>query len=108
MKSIRRVQKQPKLKKNKCEICECKTSIEVHHIIPRCDPRCHNNNSNLALICANCHTSVHEGKIIIIGVYSTVNEDRKLMWFYEGQNPPLSKENWLIKENPFVVTIRKQ
>ena len=105
---MRRVHKQPKLKKDMCEICEGKTSIEVHHIIPRCDPRCHNNNSNLAVKCANCHTQVHEGKIIIIGIYSTATENRKLMWFKEGEKPPLPKESWLIKDNPFVVTIKKQ
>jgi 5-methylcytosine-specific restriction endonuclease McrA len=93
-----------KIKKKKCEICGItkKTVLEIHHIIPRCDPRCTNLPGNLACLCSNCHNEVHVGDIKIIGVYNST-EGRKLMWFRKGETPPLEKEYWLIKENPLVV-----
>ena len=106
MVSIRRTAKQAKLKRDKCEICECKkrSALEEHHIIPRCDPRSHNNNSNLAILCGTCHNLVHAGEITIIGVYNST-AGRTLMSFKEGEEePPLPKEMWLIKENPMVKT----
>ena len=45
---------------------------------------------------------VHVGSIVIIGVYKTT-EGRKLMWFNDGEEPPLPREYWLIKENPLVI-----
>lgn len=42
------------------------------------------------------------GEITVIGVYKTTG-GRKLMWFRDGDDPPLPKEFWLIKENPMVV-----
>lgn len=104
MKKLRRRHKQPHLPKTKCEICNLKepNALEVHHIIPQCDSRSHNNNSNLAIICGSCHNRTHKGDIIIIGVYDT-SAGRKLMFFNKGEEPPFPKELWLIKENPLVV-----
>jgi hypothetical protein len=100
----RRMHGQPKLQKRQCEICAYNNpeAINVHHIIPRCDPRCTNNNNNLAIVCHTCHDLIHAGEITIIGVYSS-SAGRKLMWFRLGENPPLEKEFWLIKENPLVL-----
>jgi len=68
---------QSKLKKDRCEICgyDRPAAINYHHIIPRCDPRCTNDNNNLAVVCHSCHDLVHSGEIIIIGVYSSTEEE---------------------------------
>ena len=98
----RRKTGQDKLVKDKCEICGGQEALHIHHIIPQCDPRCTNDNHNLAVVCAVDHSLIHEGRIIIIGVYKTT-AGRKLMWFKDGEEPPLEKEFWIIKENPMVV-----
>lgn len=106
----RRKSGQKKLSKAKCEICNYSKSeraINYHHIIPEADPRCTNDNSNLAVLCHCCHDQVHAGEITIIGVYKTTL-GRKLMFFFAGEEPPLEKEFWLIKENPFVITNQSQ
>lgn len=101
----RRKHKEPRLKKDKCEICGLneKGAIELHHIIPRSDPRCNNLNANLTPLCGSCHNLVHCGEITIIGVYHTTS-GRELMWFRRGQEPPLEKQFWKIQDNPLVVT----
>ena len=93
-----------KLKKIMCEVCEenNRAVLHEHHIIPKRDKRCTNNRGNLACLCSNCHNLVHAGEIIIIGVYGST-EGKKLMWFRLGEEPPLPKEYWLIKDNPLVI-----
>jgi len=105
----RRKHGQPKLRKDACEICAFNSvaALNIHHIIPRCDPRCTNNNNNLAVVCHTCHDLIHVGEIVIIGVYPSTS-GRKLLWFREGQVPPLEKEFWLIKENPLVLRKRSK
>ena len=100
----RRMHGQVKLLKECCEICSFDKSaaLNVHHIIPRCDPRCTNNNNNLAIVCHSCHDLIHAGEITIIGVYSS-SAGRKLMWFRQGEDPPFEKEFWLVKDNPLVL-----
>lgn len=94
------------LEKVSCEVCSFNDSsvLHIHHIIPRVDPRCSNNLSNLAVLCPNCHNLVHTGKITIIGVYSSTG-GRKLMFFHEGEQPPLEKCYWKIlpEDNPLVI-----
>jgi len=104
----RRTHGQPKLAKERCEICgyDKRAALNIHHIIPKRDPRCTNNNNNLAIVCHSCHDLIHEGEITIIGVYSSTG-GRKLMWFKQDEEPPLEREFWLIKENPLVLR-RKQ
>ena len=100
----RRFKNQSKLKKNECEICGYNNpaALNIHHIIPRCDPRSTNNNYNLSVVCHICHDLIHAGQITIIGVYDST-AGRKLMWFKEGQEPPLEKQFWKIKDNPLVI-----
>jgi hypothetical protein len=103
----RRSRNQPKLQKLFCEICKTndKNVLNIHHIIPRCDERCTNNNHNLAVLCSNCHDLVHTGQITIIGVYnSTGPNGRTLLFYKKGETPPLEKEFWFIQENNKVVT----
>jgi hypothetical protein len=104
----RRRRGQPKLSKDRCEICNYDRSaaLNIHHIIPKCDPRCSNDNHNLAIVCHTCHDLIHAGEIVIIGVYSST-AGRKLMWFRDGENPPLDNEFWKVKENPLVLRRRK-
>jgi hypothetical protein len=92
--------------KSKCEICgiDKKSILHRHHIIPRCDPRCTNSDNNIAIVCPNDHSLIHAGEIIIIGIYFTSN-GYELLWFKKGEIPPLPAEHWMIKENPFVVTL---
>jgi len=102
----RRKAGQEKLVKDKCEICgfDKSAALNLHHIIPQCDPRCTNDNSNLAVVCHSCHDLIHASppEITIIGVYKTTG-GRKMMWFRQGEEPPLEKEFWLVKENPLVI-----
>jgi hypothetical protein len=89
-----------------CEICGLKKRaiLHRHHIIPRADPRSTNSDNNLAVLCPNCHSFVHTGELIIIGLYYTT-DGLQLMWFKNGENPPIPQEFWIIKENPLVTTI---
>ena len=100
-----------KLKKVKCEICGFSNpaAINYHHIIPRCDPRCSNKPHNIAVICHVCHDLVHAGEITIIGVYSsTALGGRSLLWFKQGEEPPLEKDLWMVKDNPLVLRKKAQ
>jgi len=104
----RRRSGQQKLVKVACEICGFNqpSALNLHHIIPQCDGRSTNDNHNLAVICHSCHDLVHTGYYTIIGVYKTTG-GRKLLWFKEGEEPPLEKKHWLIKENPLVIRGKK-
>lgn len=63
------VRRRPKVK---CEIEECGVDdpalLEYHHIIERTEHDTTNDDFNIAVICANCHTKVHQGKLKILGV----------------------------------------
>lgn len=91
-----------------CEVCgeRNKKILNRHHIIPQCDERCTNKDKNIAILCPNCHGMVHEGEIIIIGVYEST-AGLKLLWFKEGEEPPLPEEFWLIKQNDLVLRRKK-
>ncbi len=90
--------------KDKCEVCgeKNKNLLHRHHIIPQCDERCTNKDTNISILCANCHTKVHCGEIIIIGVYFT-SSGKRTMWFKRGEVPPIEEEYWVVKDNPLVV-----
>lgn len=106
MLKARRKHGQKKLDRTVCEICSYSSPkpLHVHHIIPRCDPRCSQDNWNLCVVCPTCHHLVHQGEITIIGVYRATNETgRKVMFFKKGEPPPIEEEYWLIKDNPLVV-----
>jgi len=91
-------------KKVNCEICGF-NDVKVlhrHHIIPRCDKRSTNSDHNLAIVCPTCHSLIHAGEIIIIGLYQTTS-GIQLFWFKNGTEPPLPRECWQIQENPLVI-----
>ena len=92
-----------------CEICglDNKAILHRHHIIPRQDPRSTNYDGNLAILCPNCHSKVHTGEYVIIGIYSTT-DGRKPLWFKKGEEPPLPKEYWIVKDNPLIVTLKSE
>lgn len=98
----RRIRNQEKLIKEKCELCGYNeiSSLEIHHIIPRTDKRCHNNNSNLAIICGNCHNELHAGNLQILGVYFSTN-GRIVFWKKNNIMYPFELEEkfWLIHPN---------
>jgi hypothetical protein len=45
---------------------------------------------------------INAGEIIVIGVYPSTG-GRKLMWFREGEQPPLLKELWKVQDNPLIL-----
>jgi len=61
---IQQLRKLNKTGRQKCEICDEQTILEVHHIRGK---KVLNANfyNNLANICPNCHTKVHNGIIVI-------------------------------------------
>ena len=89
-----------------CEICGLANAaiLHRHHIVPRQDPRSTNSDNNLAILCPNCHSCVHTGDLIIIGIYGTT-DGQKTMWFKNGDDPPIPKEFWRVKDNPLVKTL---
>lgn len=105
MVSIRRRRGQPKLEKKKCEVCGLAQpkALEEHHAIPRSDPRSHNNNSNLVILCGSCHNLIHSGEVIIVGIYKSTG-GRVVMHHRRGEESPLEEEYWLIKKNDKVKT----
>lgn len=81
--------KNKKIIKNKCEIEDCDETLnlELHHIIPRTDPRCTNNNSNLCVLCQNHHALTHSGQLILIGFYPSTKQpnNRTLIYSLYGK-----------------------
>lgn len=92
--------------KTKCEVCGLarKAILHRHHIIPRCDPRCTNSDGNLAVLCPNCHSLVHAGEIVIVGVYSST-DGQIPVWFRKGEDPPFPEELWIARDNALVRTL---
>jgi len=107
----RRKHGQSRLSKDRCEICgRDDVRIQIHHIIPRCDPRTSQDNWNLAAICGACHDHVHGGDVTIVGVYMSTSG--RVVKFYKGDRPPegfLEREYWHIKpeDNPMVIRGKK-
>ena len=93
--------------KKLCEICgfDKRSVLHRHHIIPRQDKRSTNSDNNLAIVCPTCHSLVHSGHFIIIGIYQSTS-GQELMWFKNGEAPPLPEEFWFVKENPLVKTLK--
>jgi hypothetical protein len=50
---------------------------------------------------------IHAGEIIVIGVYPSTG-GRKLMWFRDGEPPPLPKEFWKVQDNPLILRHKQQ
>jgi hypothetical protein len=75
----------PKLIKEYCEICKVKdtATLHLHHIIERTDINSTNHNSNLAIICANCHAKVHNNEITIIGIAPATIKPNSRILIYE-------------------------
>jgi hypothetical protein len=75
-----------KKKSSQCEICGTteKAALHVHHIVPRCDPRCTNSNENLVTVCASCHQLIHKSAIVCEGWFAT-SAGRKFFWHRSGE-----------------------
>jgi hypothetical protein len=60
--------KRPKIQ---CEVCGegNKKLLHRHHIVERTDLDSNNDDFNIAIVCANCHTKIHTGDLEIIGVF---------------------------------------
>jgi hypothetical protein len=77
-----------KLEKKYCEVCNENDEkiLHLHHIVERVDPNCTNDNSNLAILCPNCHSSLHLGRIKIVGVFPSTKlpNKRTLVFVKDG------------------------
>jgi hypothetical protein len=73
-----------------CEICNYQTLLELHHLRGRNIPNAH-KDFNLVWICANCHTEIHAGLIIVEGWFKT-NFGRELFWHKKGEVSITGKE----------------
>lgn len=82
---MRKTKLTPKRPKIVCEICGEKNTkvLDRHHIIPRTDPKCTNDDYNLAIICSSCHRKVHAGAIKIIGVFPGTKPPTGRILIYE-------------------------
>ena len=93
-----------------CEICGI-TNEEVlirHHIQSRSKGG-HNGENNIANICANCHSLVHNGLIIIEGRYNSTSGNILVFrkWsepYYINENSP---EVWLFPNAKIFEYIKK-
>lgn len=76
--------KRPKIQ---CEICgeKNKNILHRHHIIPKTDIRCTNDDMNLAILCPSCHSKTHDGTIKIIGVFPSTKPSGKML-VYVGED----------------------
>ena len=74
-----------KLPKIVCEICgeNDKSTLEKHHIVERTEKNTDHNDWNLAIICANCHSKIHDKKIRIIGPYPSTQKPYNRTLVYE-------------------------
>jgi hypothetical protein len=61
-----------------CQVCGLPHRLHAHHINGRNIPKA-NHPSNIANLCPNCHTLVHEGQIILEGHFTTT-EGSQLLW----------------------------
>lgn len=89
-----------------CEICYLAKPVILHrhHVIPRGDPRSTNSDNNLAILCPNCHSQVHTGELVILGVYSST-DGKTVVWHKKGESAPFPKEFWKVGDNPLVITL---
>jgi len=75
-----------KLSTGKCRICqidECKT-LEYHRIKPGCEGGEYTED-NVVICCANCHTLIHKGVIIIDKYYLCSNGQKLLRIIKDGE-----------------------
>lgn len=81
-----------KIVKNKCEIETCNeadpTALHLHHIIERTIVTSSNHPFNLAILCSNCHSKVHAGKIKIVGIYPSTLPPNGRTLIYELDGKP--------------------
>ena len=88
-----------KLLVEKCEICGCKSDLDVHHIEFQCQAnefdlvshgKHKNNQSNLVVLCEHHHNEVHHDKIQINGWKETSN-GKMLDWKNVTPKPKVKK-----------------
>lgn len=80
----------------KCEVCGEEGILEQHHIRGRNIPNA-NHPSNLANICPNCHTKVHNG-ITILECHLMTTNGYELIW-HHYKEPSLTGDDakpWII------------
>lgn len=95
-----------KLIKNKCEIETCSITdpnlLHFHHIIERTELNTSNHPDNLAILCSNCHTLVHSGRLKIIGVFPSTKppNGRTLVYELDGVRNIEGIDEPLIQQKP--------
>lgn len=70
---------------DKCEIENCNETLNLHlhHIIERTEENTNNNTLNLAILCPNHHSYVHNNTLKIIGVFPSTKLPNKRTLIYE-------------------------
>jgi hypothetical protein len=68
-----------------CEVCGCKDkeTLERHHITEQTEINTNNDDFNLAIICSNCHTKHHLGRLKIIGLVASTQLPYKRTLIYQ-------------------------
>ena len=87
--------------KNRCEICDSKTNVDIHHIVEQQFADGNGNHAsfhkndlhNLVPLCQKCHDAVHKGEIEVYGYVST---SRGIQFKYE-----IKRGVNLVDENKF-------
>lgn len=77
-----------KLEKISCEICDDnnKDILHAHHIKERTELETNNHNTNLLILCPNCHSKIHTNKIQIIGLFNSTKKPygRSVIYLKDG------------------------
>ena len=73
---------------NKCSICGWNESTcDIHHIIPKSKGGS-NDDSNLIIVCPNCHRIIHSNKIYDESFLNTINVAKLYPNWKDGYNMP--------------------
>ena len=88
----------------KCCICNTKTNLHIHHIIPRQQGGNH-DESNLITLCAKCHMHIETGDIEHAVTKCTKNYIANLEDNYSIKDETLSNREIIKSQNEFIKSI---
>lgn len=71
---------------NKCELCEYRLSIDIHHIKPKSEGGAH-ETENLMVVCPNCHSLITR-KILSLGCRKDIPQTKKEIKLLLKSNQP--------------------
>jgi hypothetical protein len=97
--------------KDRCEIDGCPVEdsnlLEFHHIIERTEELTNNHRDNLAILCCNHHSMVHNGRIKLLSVFpSTKGKNRRVLVYSLDGVKNLDIDTVYLEFKPKVFKIR--